>query len=132
MNYGQKVKKQQYREIWEEYCSFLDLSIEEYMEIQKRLLEEQISVWSASGLGQMFLKGRQPQTIEDFRRTVPLTTYGDYVGKEDGHAARGTGYLASDYMGGRQTSGQSSALHQKHAGRFPQQSDGDNYIIFQQ
>ena len=40
------------------------------------------------------------------------------VGKEDGHAARGTGYLASDYMGGRQTSGQSSALHQKHAGRF--------------
>ena len=54
------------------------------------------------------------------------------VGKEDGHAARGTGYLASDYMGGRQTSGQSSALHQKHAGRFPQQSDGDNYIIFQQ
>ena len=79
MNYGQKVKKQQYREIWEEYCSFLDLSIEEYMEIQKRLLEEQISVWSASGLGQMFLKGRQPQTIEDFRRTVPLTTYGDYA-----------------------------------------------------
>ena len=74
MNYGQKVKKQQYREIWEEYCSFLDLSIEEYMEIQKRLLEEQISVWSASGLGQMFLKGRPPQTIEDFRRTVPLTT----------------------------------------------------------
>ncbi len=72
-------KKQQYREIWEEYCSFLDLSIEEYMEIQKRLLEEQISVWSASGLGQMFLKGRQPQTIEDFRRTVPLTTYGDYA-----------------------------------------------------
>ena len=79
MNYGQRVKKQQYREVWEEYCGFLDLSIEEYMGIQKRLLEEQISVWSASGLGQKFLKGKRPQTTEDFRRAVPLTTYGDYA-----------------------------------------------------
>lgn len=109
MNYGQKVKKQQYREIWEEYCSFLDLSIEEYMEIQKRLLEEQISVWSASGLGQMFLKGRTAADNRGFQENrSPYHLWGlcGYpVGKEDGHAARGTGYLASDYMGGRQTSG---------------------------
>lgn len=79
LNYGQKVKKQQYKEIWQEYCGFLDLSIDEYMGIQYRLMEEQIKVWTASGLGQMFLNGKKPQTVEDFRRVVPLTTYGDYA-----------------------------------------------------
>lgn len=79
MKLEEKLKKKQYREIWEEYCGFLDLSIEDYMSIQKRLMLEQIGKWSASGLGQKLLRGRRPATIEEFRKALPLTTYEDYA-----------------------------------------------------
>ena len=48
------------------------------MRIQERLLLEQIECWSASGIGQSILKGKNPTTIEEFREMVPLTTYEDY------------------------------------------------------
>lgn len=79
LNYGNKLNKKLHREIWEEYCGFLDLSIDEYMVIQKRLMEEQIQLWSPSGLGQKFLKGKAVNTIDDFRKQVPLTNYIDYA-----------------------------------------------------
>lgn len=79
MNLKEKLKKQQYKEIWQQYCGFLDLTIEEYMRIQKRLMTEQIHLWSESGLGQSILKGKHPQTLEEFREMVPLTTYEDYA-----------------------------------------------------
>lgn len=75
----EKLKKQQYQEIWQQYCGFLDLSMDGYMKIQKRLMEEQIRLWSESGLGQTILKGRVPHNLEEFRRMVPLTTYEDYA-----------------------------------------------------
>ena len=49
------------------------------MGIQKRLLMEQMELWSSSGLGQSILKGKYPHTIEEFREMVPLTTYEDYA-----------------------------------------------------
>lgn len=73
------LKKKQYREIWEQYCGFLDLDMDGYMKIQNRLLLEQIGLWSASELGKSILKGKQPATVEEFRRMVPLTTYEDYA-----------------------------------------------------
>ena len=48
----EKLKKQQYKEIWQQYCGFLDLSMDGYMKIQRRLMEEQIQLWSNCGLGQ--------------------------------------------------------------------------------
>ena len=48
------------------------------MNIQERLLLEQIELWSASALGQSILKGKNPTTIAEFREMVPLTTYEDY------------------------------------------------------
>lgn len=66
-------------DIWNEYCGFLDLNIGEYMQIQNRLLKEQIRLWGDSPLGQMFLKGRHPESIREFREMVPLTTYEDYA-----------------------------------------------------
>ena len=79
MNLKEKLKNEQYNEIWKEYCGFLDLTMDEYMKIQKRLMEEQIRLWSGCALGQHILKGKKPQTIEEFRRMVPLTTYEDYA-----------------------------------------------------
>ena len=79
MNLKEKLKKQQYKEIWQQYCGFLDLSMDGYMKIQKRLMEEQIQLWSSSGLGQSILKGKHPQNLDEFREMVPLTEYEDYA-----------------------------------------------------
>ena len=79
MKFEEKLKNLQPDAIWQEYCGFLDLSIEEYMQIQNRLMLEQISLWSNSGLGRLLLDGRYPETIDEFRRQMQLTTYGDYA-----------------------------------------------------
>lgn len=79
MNLKDKLEKQQYKEIWEQYCGFLDLSMEGYMKIQRRLMEEQIQLWSHSGLGQSILKGKYPKNLDEFRQMVPLTEYDDYA-----------------------------------------------------
>ena len=79
MKFEQKLKSLSQEEIWQEYCGFLDLKIDEYMQIQNRLMEEQISLWSRCALGQRFLQGKQIHSIEEFRRLVPLTTYEDYA-----------------------------------------------------
>lgn len=79
MNLKEKLKKQQYNEIWQQYCGFLDLSMDGYMKIQKRLMEEQIRLWSNCGLGQSILKGKHPRNLDEFRKMVPLTEYEDYA-----------------------------------------------------
>ena len=79
MSLGERLQKQEYREIWNQYCGFLDLSISEYMNIQKRLMEEQMELFCSCGLGASILKGKKPRTIEEFRKMVPLTTYEDYA-----------------------------------------------------
>ena len=79
MNLEEKLKKQQYKEIWQQYCGFLDLSMNGYMKIQRRLMEEQVKLWSNCGLGQSILKGKHPQNLDEFRKMVPLTTYDDYA-----------------------------------------------------
>ena len=79
MNFEEKLMNKQHDRIWAEYCGFLDLDLESYMNIQNRLMTEQISLWSDSELGKSILKGKKPKTIEEFRKMVPLTTYGDYA-----------------------------------------------------
>ena len=49
------------------------------MQIQTRLMEEQISLWSNCALGQRFLKGKKINSIEEFRQIIPLTSYEDYA-----------------------------------------------------
>ena len=79
MSLSERLQKREYQEIWNQYCGFLDLNIEEYMKIQNRLMEEQIQLFSSCELGSLILKGKRPQTIEEFRRMVPLTSYEDYA-----------------------------------------------------
>ena len=79
MRFQEKLHEYSKEEIWEEYCGFLTLSKEGFMDIQKRLLMEQIELWSSCGRGQSILKGKHPRTIEEFREMVPLTTYEDYA-----------------------------------------------------
>lgn len=64
-------------EIWNRFCGFLDLSLDEFMQVQKRLLVEQLQRVSKSVLG-LHILGAETTTIEAFRSNAPLTTYADY------------------------------------------------------
>lgn len=79
MKLKEKLSRHSPSQIWDEYCGFLTLSLEQYLHIQNRLMEEQIQLWCASELGKRILQGAQPKTVTDFRRLVPLTTYEDYA-----------------------------------------------------
>jgi hypothetical protein len=65
-------------ELWQLCCGFLDLNIEQFMGIQKRLLLEQIELLNNSRIGRKIFKGTIPQNVDEFRKRVPLTTYKDY------------------------------------------------------
>ena len=65
--------------IWKAYLGFLDLSIEEFMEIQNRLLLEQIELLEKCTLGKKLFGRHKIKSVEDFRKHVPLTTYDDYA-----------------------------------------------------
>ncbi len=79
MTFEQKLKKCSSSEIWQEYCGFLDLSLPEYMQIQKRLLMEQVELMSRCELGKRFFRKCVPSSVEEFRSTVPLTRFEDYA-----------------------------------------------------
>jgi len=66
-------------ELWQKCCGFVDLSIDEFMAIQRRLLMEQIELLSKCDLGRKVMRGARPRTVEEFREQVPITTYEDYV-----------------------------------------------------
>jgi hypothetical protein len=65
-------------ELWQRYCGFLDLSIDDFMNIQRELLMDQIDRVADSILGKKIMGNRKPKSVEEFRRMVPLTTYDDY------------------------------------------------------
>jgi hypothetical protein len=66
-------------ELWQKYCGFIDLSLEEFMEIQRRLLMEQIQWFGKCELGKRIMGEPLPSSMEEFRQRVPLTTYADYA-----------------------------------------------------
>lgn len=79
MRFQEKLRRYSKAEIWDEYCGFLNMTLDEFMTMQKRLVMEEISLWSHSRIGQQILNGKTPQTLEEFRQMVPLTTYSDYA-----------------------------------------------------
>ncbi len=72
------MRQNRREELWQLCCGFLDLSLEQFMTIQKRLLLEQIELLKNCELGRKILRGAMPETVEEFREQVPLTTYIDY------------------------------------------------------
>ncbi len=72
------VKRKRYTELWRMCCGFLDISLDEFMIIQKRLLLEQLTLLKSCELGRRIMQGAMPDTVEEFRAQVPLTTYIDY------------------------------------------------------
>ena len=58
--------------MWQKYCGFLDLSLQEFMEIQEQLLMEQIELVYDSPLAKKFLP-KKPKDISEFRRLVGVS-----------------------------------------------------------
>jgi hypothetical protein len=72
------LKQGRHDEVWQMCCGFIDLSLDEFMNIQKSLLLEQIELLKKCRLGRKVMHGAMPDTVEEFRAQVPLTTYKDY------------------------------------------------------
>ncbi len=72
------LKQGKKAEIWTKHCGYLDLNINEFMEIQERLLFEQIQYLSKSDIGRAIIGDMVPTTVEEFCNRVPLTSYKDY------------------------------------------------------
>jgi hypothetical protein len=64
---------------WERFTGFRNLTVDQFCEIQGQLLVEQVRTIGASKLGARLLRMSKPNTVEEFRETVPLTTYADYT-----------------------------------------------------
>jgi len=105
-NLQQMLKNQEYEKIWDKYCGFLDLNIEEFMQIQERLLMEQLEMYSKSRLGKIIMGPEtKPTTIDEFREMVPLTTYEDYAEillnkDEDALPAKPVYWIQTTWKGG--------------------------------
>lgn len=79
MRFEDKLKNRSSMAIWQEYCGFLDLGIDDYMDIQNSLMKEQLQIWSDCSLGKEILKGKKINSIEEFRDNFPITEYADYA-----------------------------------------------------
>ena len=76
---GELLRQGKKKEIWQKYCGFIDFSVEEFLEIQRHLLLEQLRLLQDCELGHRLLWGMKPSNVEEFRQRVPLTTYKDYT-----------------------------------------------------
>ncbi|MFH2039317.1 MAG: GH3 auxin-responsive promoter family protein [Chloroflexota bacterium] len=65
-------------ELWNKHCGYVNLSKQEFMDIQNRLMLEQIKLLGASNLGKHFMGSDTPTSVEEFRRVTPLTRISDY------------------------------------------------------
>jgi len=73
------LKQGRTEEVWRRCCGFIDLSLADFMEIQRRLLSEQLELLEGCQLGRYITNGTNPRTLEELRERVPLTTYDDYA-----------------------------------------------------
>jgi hypothetical protein len=68
-----------HEELWQRCCGFIDLSLEEFMRIQRQLLLEQLELLKKSELGRYIMHELNPRSVDEFRELVPLTTYDNYA-----------------------------------------------------
>ncbi len=73
------LKQGKTRELWDRCCGFIDLNMEQFMTIQRRLLLEQIEFLKNCELGKRLMRGAEPRSVEEFRQQVPVTAYSDYA-----------------------------------------------------
>ncbi len=65
-------------ELWDMCCGYLRMSLDEFMGTQYRLMTDQLARLNNSQIGRKIFHDTRPETVDEFRRVVPLTTYKDY------------------------------------------------------
>jgi len=78
MNSSKLLEEGRREELWMKHCGFFTLAPSEFMDVQKRLLLEQINLLGKSQIGKKMFGNTIPTSVEEFRQNVPLTTYADY------------------------------------------------------
>lgn len=78
MNSRKLLEEGRRDELWTKHCGYFSLKPDEYMDVQKRLLLEQIQLLQNSVIGKKFLGETPPRSVDEFRECAPLTTYADY------------------------------------------------------
>jgi len=78
MDSRQLLRSGRKKELWERFCGYFNLSPEDFMKIQERLLLEQIHRLGKSKSGRQLFGNKIPNSVEEFQQNVPLTTYTDY------------------------------------------------------
>ncbi|MBD3375990.1 GH3 auxin-responsive promoter [candidate division KSB1 bacterium] len=66
-------------ELWNSYCTFLDLNLADFMDIQLGLFKENLPLLTGSKIGKKIIGQSLPRSLEEFRQSVPTTTYSDYA-----------------------------------------------------
>ncbi|MCJ7605670.1 MAG: GH3 auxin-responsive promoter family protein [Dehalococcoidales bacterium] len=69
--------------IWQKYCGFLDLTLPQFMSVQEALLLQQLERLGNCSMGKRLMGTLIPGSVEEYRRSVPLTTYDDYLHELD-------------------------------------------------
>ena len=101
------VSQGNFQEVWQHLCSFLDLTVPEFMTIQERLLREQLQIVGRSQLGRIIMGDQIPDSVAAFRRQVRLTNHADYEPYLDEH---NEDVLAEKPVAWAHTSGRSGAF----------------------
>lgn len=83
MEYRFPVIKADSDRIWRKYCGFLDLNLDEFMSVQDALMVQQLKLLASSDLGRRLFCGAAPSSTAEYRETVRLTTYDDYLADLD-------------------------------------------------
>jgi len=70
------IRRREFDRAWRRHCGYLDLSMDEFMRIQNRLLEEQLQLGKQHPLWQdLFGAFLENLTVENVRQLGPLTEY---------------------------------------------------------
>ncbi len=72
------VRQGRYDEIWQMCCGYVNMDLEQFMSVQRRLLTGQIEALNNSRIGRKIMGGAWPSSVDEFREAVPLTTYASY------------------------------------------------------
>jgi len=65
-------------ELWQRYCGFFYLDVDRFLTIQEKLLLDEIERVADNVIAKKIMNNSKPKSIEEFRKTVPLTSYEDY------------------------------------------------------
>ena len=74
-----RMVKSEYDQFWIKHCGFLDLSPQQFISIQEAMLLEQLQKYGRTPLEKRIIGNRVPTSMDDFRKSVPLTAYNDYL-----------------------------------------------------